>query len=206
MGVPRWQAVLVPARVGPTIEPLVPPLLLLPRSLMEAPRREQQLVCAALFARAAFAGAIADPLRVNRVSATHVDHLLAAARHVVIGETSELVAGLIYEDIHARLESALDADGRAKIASILESAASEQLLNGAEVHAALHRASLRASVLLAQDPAVLLTSLGTWASMFDLDVFGGSLLEVAADAGVLSFIVSAEHAKLRRRLQTEVSK
>jgi tetratricopeptide (TPR) repeat protein len=193
--VPAFRLELVANRLGPTCEPGATPLVLVPRALEDAVRREQLFIAGQLFGRISMGGAVLHEKRISPLSPQLLDHLLWAAGELYSGVTAPARGKPIFDDIRRRLQAALDP---AQAAGGLVSAAAHRLFasggapDGDAVRRAITAASMRAGVLAAQDPAVAIAHLRER---------GAAEAELSA---ALRFVVSAGHMAVRRRLGLEV--
>jgi tetratricopeptide (TPR) repeat protein len=204
------RAAVVSRRLGPCVElDDEHALLLLPRTIEEAPPREQQFVCGALLARPAFGGAATDPRRLAAFTDAQLEQLLVVALAIGDEENAPDDETAVYLDMRQRLSGALGHISLRRLESLAaeapEAAMSED--RGVELRRAMNRASARAAVLCTGDPAVAITCAVSYAGMFE----AGTLPERRGAGPIvdklpkdfhcgLGFAVSETHAKLRHRL------
>ncbi|MEO6953587.1 MAG: hypothetical protein ABI321_17430, partial [Polyangia bacterium] len=200
LGVGAYRIGAVPNRVGPCVEP--PAHLYVPRSVEDAPPREQAAVLGELFARIAFDGVVGDPRRATRISTTLVEYLLWAACEAALPDVTAPHRGRpVYEDIKRRVVEStalLPRDAYEKAARAVLAAGP---IVGDPLFAAMDRIALRAALLCAQDPSLVISIQRERAGA--LDAGFAELPHTLSDA--LPFLVSAGHLALRRRLQLGVS-
>ncbi|MEZ4339177.1 MAG: hypothetical protein R3B82_21360 [Sandaracinaceae bacterium] len=191
-GIAPPRACFVAAQRGPAIEHHGgAPLLLVPRPLLDAPRREQRFVLGTLCHRIATSSTWGDPCRADPLSAKFLHYVVAAATQVLDGV--EAASGSpIQDDIRGRLEVAMTA-------SVREAAeAARRGLSVAEVdYEGLLRATDRAAacvgLLVSRDPAAAMTALGRWRRLVRED-------DDAVRAAV-GYAASERHQSLRSALQ-----
>lgn len=207
-GVPKITLELVSPRQVPTIELGNPRLLVLPRSIVDCTPREKSFICGALLSRAAIGGVLGDPGRKGWATDLQIEYALwAACEHVLAKEVAPFERTAVFADIKRRISKALDNDSSDQLAK-----AAERMIGGgphptgAELRAIMARASARAGMLSAVDPAMGVTCLRTWKEMFSTTT--GTSEEISGPDPVmrsaLSFAVSADHLRTRRRLGLEV--
>lgn len=188
-------------RMHATSELGEPPLVLLPRSLEDALRREQQFVCGAVVGRIAFSGIAADPNRVTALDADQVEHTLAAAC-ALAGTPIDSDRGAIVEDIEKRLDAALEGDKREHVLAIAKRYASSTPTSGQAILDAHRDAALRCAILCAQDPSVAVRCLRSFGHLFQAEAKEGVIADDLVH--VLPFGISPEHLRLRSRLAGDV--
>ncbi len=197
LGMGSFRLDLVSNRVGACAEVGVPPRLLAPRSLEEAPPREQMFLLGEIAARAAFGFAIGDPRRANAITPTLLEYVVWACFELSSSDGSSPFRGkAVYEDIRRRLSATVSAEEKTEASAIVAAQGSNRDVNGAELLAAMNAAAFRAGAFMGHDPAVALASSrqreGITASGIDALPEG-----VRA---VLPFLLSSQHLELRRRL------
>jgi hypothetical protein len=187
---------VVSPRLGPAIEYGSPPLLLVPRKLDEGLPREQQFVFGALIARVAFSGIVADRRRLGALSEKQLDLLLRAAVEVTVPRgADEMESDPVYADLKRRLERALGPQHErvAKACSRVRNEGAD--IDSAWLFETMSRASLRAAILCACDPAVAVEWLRGNRSLFTEGAVSDPLPPTVM--ATLPFTVSAEHMRLR---------
>ncbi|MEO1513124.1 MAG: hypothetical protein AAFU70_13715, partial [Planctomycetota bacterium] len=169
LGVERYSLRVAASRVAPAVELGEEPTLVLPRSLGDALSSEQAFVCGALFAQVAFGGVAAGLGRLDALSDAQLTTLLEAAAAIAKGQgpADDPMAA----DLHRRLDEALPSDVRLEIEDL--SHALDGPLSGSAVRRRLLRASVRAGLLCAGDPAVAVRAMRTYATMFGAPVTHG---------------------------------
>jgi len=162
LGVERYSLRVTASRVAPAVELGEEPVLVLPRSLGDTLSSEQAFVCGALFAQVAFGGVAAGLGRLDALSDAQLTSLLEAAAAIAKGEAAgeEPVAA----DLHRRLDEALAPVVRLEIEDLAPALDAE--LDGGAVRRRILRASVRAGLLCAGDPAVAVRAMRTYADMF----------------------------------------
>jgi hypothetical protein len=192
-GVGALAAAMVPARLGPTVEPGRPPLLLLPRGLDEVSRREQLYAIGALAGRIAFHGAITDPRRILPTRPQLLEYLLTAAIDIALPARAGSITGKpVFDDIKRRLAAALSANAVEPIRAAAEACTAP---DGDALQKLFDATSLRAGLVACQDPAIAAAAMR-----------GPSGALPPTDAlRILSFTVSAGFLALRRRARLGVA-
>ena len=208
LGIEPGKVCLISPSFGPTVEPWESHLLLVPHSLAQTSRREQQFVLGGLLGRVAFHGIMGDPNRINPTSPQHLEYIIGATCELIVdGHESSHHGGTIFNDIKRRLGDALDAEKKTEWLPLAEEVVRESLpLNGHQLSQDMASAALRTGILMSQDPAVAMECLRRYRTMFtpsnqadhnDEAPLGGG---TAGSMRSMSFAVSAEHARLRSRL------
>lgn len=190
-GIATPRAVAVAAQRGPAVEHHAgAPLLMIPRPMLDAPRREQRFVLGAMCWRIATGTTWGDPCRADPLKPKYLSYVLAAANQVLDG--IEAPSGSpIQDDIRNRLDvsmgnAARDAAERARAGLSLAELDHDALLRATDVAAAC------VGLLLSSDPAAALTALGRWRRLIRDDD--------AAARAVTGFAVSERHRDLRNAL------
>ena len=195
-GIDTYRLHAVPNRIGPCVEPGVPPSLFLPRTLADAIGREQQCVIGELMARISFDASLADPRRLSPTSPALLEQLLWAACELTVpGCESPLRGRPVYEDIKRRLDKAAPTRSEMGIAAALLLADGDSI-GGEQILAAMNRIAVRAAVLTSQDPAAAIAYMRAQrgAGGKGLDALPSGIL------AVLPFVVSRGHLAIRKRL------
>ncbi len=209
-GVGQAHSYLVSPRLGPAVEIEDEEVyLLLPRTLSNAPSREQHFVTAALLSRAALGGVATDPRRLTAFTDSQLEHLVIAALALGDAGNAPDVETAVYLDMRMRLQACL---GHLSL-SRLEALATEGHgplgpRTGANLRGAMNRAAGRAAMLCTGDPALAIACGRLHRGMFcaaeddPAHVGGGDVLDaLPADfRHALAFAVSDTHIKLRQRL------
>jgi tetratricopeptide (TPR) repeat protein len=188
---------LVGNRVGPCAELGTPTPLFLSRALDEAPPREQAFVLGEVLGRVAFGLAVGDPRRGSAISPTLLEYLAWAICE--IGDesfTSPARGKAVYEDVRRRLAAALDAARVPTLGPLVRAARDGETLDGHAMMNVMEAGALRFGLFVGQDPAVAIAAVRQRQGVSDkgLDALPPAL------CAALPFVVSAEHAALRRRL------
>ncbi len=203
LGVTDFELRAISPRLRATSELGDPAMVLLPRTLEDALRREQQFVCGAVLGRIAFCGVAADPGRTAAVTQAQLRHAMFAACELAGAELPNPVArGAIYADIKARLDEALTGEVRTHVVDAAKRYAASEPVDESFITNALRGACLRTAILCAQDPSVAVRCLHTHGALFDGDAVEGQMPDVARAA--LPFMISAAHLRLRARLSGDV--
>ncbi len=185
MGVERYSLRIATSRVAPAVELGREPTLVLPRSLGDALSSEQAFVCGALFGQVAFGGVAAGLGRLDALSDAQLTSLLQAA--TAIAKRQPPANDPVMADLHRRLDEALPSDVRLEIEDLAPGL--DDTPDGAAVRRRVLRASVRAGLLCAGDPAVAVRAMRSYANMFGPTVTHG-LPDVCLRA--LPFVVSGQ--------------
>jgi tetratricopeptide (TPR) repeat protein len=143
-------------RLGPTVEPGAPAVVLVPRTLEDSPPREQVLVAALTLGRVAFHGVLADPRRSDPLAPRVLEQLLLAACELGDPGSSSPGRGQpLFEDLKKRLAALrhrLAPDALAAAVAAVRGAGAPPVDAGAVI-ASMNRAAARTALLLSADPA-----------------------------------------------------
>lgn len=201
LGVASHALWIASPQICPTAELGDPPLVIMPRALEDALRREQQFVCGAILGRVRFRGIGADPCRFNALDGRQIEHLLAAACNLAgVPLDTEAAEGAIYEDVKKRLGELLSGDTRREVDAAARRYVESGIVTGDSIIAAHLDASLRTAILAAQDPSVAVRCLRMFGAMFGSSAAPGT---IPSDlARLLPFSISDEHLQLRVRLSS----
>ncbi|MCB9592467.1 MAG: hypothetical protein H6719_07025 [Sandaracinaceae bacterium] len=190
-GVTAPATFVVAAQRGPAIEHHAgAPMFLVPRPLLDAPRREQRFVLGALCFRLATGTSWADPCRADALRPNYLAYIVAAAGEVLDGvETPS--GSRIQDDLRARIDLSMgnalrDAAEAARTGLDPTALDHEALLRATDL------AATRAGLLTSRDPAAALTALSRWKRLVREEDD-----PVRALAG---FAVSERHRELRASL------
>jgi hypothetical protein len=193
--IPELSVTLVAARLGPTLEPSRPPLVLLPRSLEDVGRREQLYAVGSLLGRVAFRGEVTEPRRSTPTRPQLLEYLLWAACEIALPDRRSSAHGKpVFEDIKRRLARALPASAVESLRDSIDETTMDSI-DGNFVQGVFDAASIRAGILAAQDPAIAAAALPR---------SGGVV--APEHLGVISFAVSNGYLGARRRLRLGVSR
>lgn len=191
-GIEPPRTLFVAAQRGPAIEHHGgKPLLLVPRPLLDAPRREQRFVLGTMCYRVVTKTAWGDPCRADPLTAKYLQYVMAAAAQVLDG--IEAPSGSpIQDDIRRRLDvvmgnAARDAAQAARAGLSLAEVDHDALLKSTD------RAAAQAGMLVSRDPAAAMTALGRWRRLIRDDD--------AAERAVTGFAISEDHQALRTALK-----
>ncbi len=182
---------IVASQRGPAVEYVDgSPVLLVPRPLLDAPRREQRFVLGALLFGVATRTTWANPGRVDALKAKYLAYVLSAACRVLDGN-DEPSGSLIEDDIRARLDRALgpamrEAASATRASLDLDAVDTEALLLAISVAAGC------TGLLAARDPAAAITASARWKRMLRDDD--------DALRTLIGFAVSERHQSLRSSL------
>ncbi len=187
--VPRHMVTSVADRIGPTVEIVERPILLVPRFVEAETRQFQRVVCGALFGRIRFHGVATDPRRLNPIGAKHLEYLLWAACSVVREDVLVPEDNAIYKDIRRRVATALAGRVSANLRDLVDRVIADRgAINGERLAKITADAAARSALLAALDPAEAISCLQKLKQQLGLE----PLQHVA-------YVVSKEHLNLRRR-------
>lgn len=186
----------VGAQLGPTVEHHARgPVLLLPRTLIDAPQRQQRFALGCLFYRLSTRTTWSDPCRLEPLRSSFLGYLLTGLQRELRGE-HEPVGRAILDDVQARLRDAMTDEVREAARAVegwegLDTASvdTEGLLRATALAAG------RAGLVASQDPAAALEALGRWPQLLHVDGRGAGLHEL-----MVGFALSDPHAELREAL------
>jgi hypothetical protein len=202
LDIAAFELIPVPNRVHPSVEPGSPPLIFLPRSVDEAPPREQAAVLGELLARLAFDGVLGAAGRPSAISPTLLEYLLWAACELALPEVTAPARGkAVYEDVKRRLQSAFSSVAVGELKGAAGRFVQSGPFDAAAMMAAMERAALRVALFAAQDPQIALTHLR---SRYAPNGHGLERLSPSLRS-VLPFLLSEEHLHLRKRLNMGVA-
>lgn len=198
-GVASHQLRVASPQICPTAELGDPPLVIVPRSLEDALRREQQFVCGAILGRVRFRGIGTDPGRFTALDGRQVEHLLAAACNLAgVPLATEAAEGAIYADVNKRLDDLLGGDMRREVVAAAKRYVESGTVTGDSIIDAHLDASLRTAMFASQDPSVAVRCLRMFGAMFGSD---GAIAQIPEGlARFLPFSISDAHLQLRARL------
>ncbi len=200
--VSAYRLLPAPNRIGPCVEPGVPPILFVPRNLDDATPREQLCVFGELMARVGFDAIVGDPRRLSTTSPALLDHLLWAACELSVADCQAPQRGRpVYEDVKRRLEAATSSRPRAELTLAATRVLGDgPVPSGDTILASMNRICTRAAILTAQDPAIAIASLRARQGIagVGLDALPADLL------AVLPFVVSRGLQTIRARLKIGV--
>lgn len=193
----RYRLCEVTAALPPTVERAADVLVLVPRELNALGRRHKQCVAGALLARLRFHGVLGTPSSSSPISAKQLGYLVRAALSLVRGrDADDASESPIYQDIRRRLDGALGAPARRRLAEVVDRLEVDDAV-GERMIAAMNRVSARAAVVAARDAAVAAACFARYPSLV-----GDPAGERAGPGtlAALAFAVSAAHRSIRDRL------
>lgn len=186
----------VGAQLGPAVEHHAKgPLLLLPRTLIDAPQRQQRFALGCLFYRLSTQTTWSDPCRLEPLRPSFLRYLLEGLLRELRGEEAP-TGKAILDDVQARLRAVMtdDVRARARAAPGWEELDPERVEPDGLLRATALAAG-KAGMIAAQDPAAALEALGRWPQLLHVDGKGRGLHDA-----VVGYAISEAHASLRETL------